>query len=196
MNPTKSPARTGQSDGTARNFRKESQELPLAESILNDIPMTVVVAEPVALLCGMLRAHIGTLFTAQVHAARNCLQLLEAVEQWKPDLVILNPAIVKPGSASISDIHSNDRNHEPQSYSQEKLMSRLCELSPSTRVLILTESTHLHEHRQLLLHGASGLVLKEQPVESLVQAIESVRKGEVWIGRTAMADVMADVWQQ
>ena len=58
------------------------------------------------------------------------------------------------------------------------------------RVLVLTGMRDPDLHRQAVSLGAMGLVLKEKAAEVLLQAVEKVNAGEVWIERSMMAVVL------
>lgn len=62
--------------------------------------------------------------------------------------------------------------------------------SGGARVLILTGVRNPDLHRQAVRQGAMGLVLKEKATEVLLQAIEKVNAGEVWLERVMMASVL------
>jgi DNA-binding NarL/FixJ family response regulator len=69
------------------------------------------------------------------------------------------------------------------------LPSLLEKFSPS-RILILTALADTQQHLAAVASGASGVVLKEQAPETLIQAIESVYSGEAWLGKSLMSAVM------
>ena len=58
------------------------------------------------------------------------------------------------------------------------------------RILILTALADTQQHLAAVASGASGVVLKEQAPETLIQAIESVYSGEAWLGKSLMSAVM------
>jgi DNA-binding NarL/FixJ family response regulator len=58
------------------------------------------------------------------------------------------------------------------------------------RVLVLTALADTQQHLTAVAAGASGVVLKEQAPETLIQAIESVHSGEAWLGKSLMTAVM------
>ncbi|MBI4889230.1 MAG: response regulator transcription factor [Acidobacteria bacterium] len=49
------------------------------------------------------------------------------------------------------------------------------------KILVVTVGVTRAELRQLLNHGASGVFLKNNPPETLVEAIHAVMRGETWI---------------
>ena len=67
----------------------------------------------------------------------------------------------------------------------------LREVAPSSRIVVLTGTTDLALHRRALGLGALGLVRKEQPPETLLRALERVRKGETWIEPALMQSALA-----
>lgn len=58
------------------------------------------------------------------------------------------------------------------------------------KILVLTATDDIETHLVAMAAGASGVVLKEQAPEILVQAIEAVGSGDPWIGRTLSAAAM------
>jgi DNA-binding NarL/FixJ family response regulator len=58
------------------------------------------------------------------------------------------------------------------------------------KVLVLTAIHDTQAHLAAVAAGASGVVVKEQAPETLLQAIETVHSGEGWMGRSLMAAVM------
>ena len=70
------------------------------------------------------------------------------------------------------------------------LMPSLLEKFSPGRILILTALADTQQHLAAVASGASGVVLKEQAPETLIQAIESVYSGEAWLGKSLMSAVM------
>jgi len=73
------------------------------------------------------------------------------------------------------------------------LLPELCTAASAARVLILTGVTDPDLHRQAVSRGAVGLVRKGQSIEVLLQAIEKVHQGEVWLDPALIADVLSDM---
>jgi DNA-binding NarL/FixJ family response regulator len=63
----------------------------------------------------------------------------------------------------------------------------------TTRVLVLTGVSDPDIHTRAMLTGAVGVVLKEQSAAVLVKALEKVSKGEAWIDRATMANVLTEL---
>jgi two-component system nitrate/nitrite response regulator NarL len=69
-------------------------------------------------------------------------------------------------------------------------ISDLVEKFRPCRVLVLTAIHDTQAQLAAVAAGASGVVVKEQAPETLLQAIETVHGGESWLGRSLMAAVM------
>jgi len=69
-------------------------------------------------------------------------------------------------------------------------LSDLVEKFAPGRVLVLTAIPDTQAHLAAVAAGASGVVMKEQAPETLLEAIETVRSGEAWLGRSLMTAVM------
>ena len=59
-------------------------------------------------------------------------------------------------------------------------------------MIVLTGIRDPAEHRQAVRLGATGMVLKEQAVDTLVKAIERVHAGETWLDPALVANVLAE----
>lgn len=91
------------------------------------------------------------------------------VRQHQPDVTVvdLDPALDTP--ACIEDVLS---------------------ASGGTRVIVLSDRTHVAGHAHLVEAGAAGLVMKHDPPEILDKAIRKVHAGEVWLDRTSTAEAL------
>jgi two-component system, NarL family, nitrate/nitrite response regulator NarL len=61
-----------------------------------------------------------------------------------------------------------------------------------TRVIVLTGIRDPAEHRQAVRLGATGMVLKEQAFDTLVNAIQRVHAGEIWLDPGLVANLLAE----
>jgi DNA-binding NarL/FixJ family response regulator len=64
-----------------------------------------------------------------------------------------------------------------------------------TRILVLTALRDTQQHLAAIASGASGVVVKEQAPEDLLQAVEGVHAGEAWMANSLMAAVMGKLSQ-
>jgi two-component system, NarL family, response regulator NreC len=71
------------------------------------------------------------------------------------------------------------------------LIPELLSVAKDTRVIALTGLRDAEEHRQALRKGALGLVLKEQALGVLVQAVKQVHAGAAWFDSALVASVLA-----
>jgi DNA-binding NarL/FixJ family response regulator len=63
-------------------------------------------------------------------------------------------------------------------------------ISPRTQVLVLTASDDKEEHIRAFRLGAKGVVLKDSARQTLMQALDTVSRGEVWVD-PRMASLLA-----
>jgi DNA-binding NarL/FixJ family response regulator len=54
------------------------------------------------------------------------------------------------------------------------------------RVVLLTGDLDTAQHREAVQRGARGVVLKSQPTALILEAIDRVHRGELWVGRALM----------
>jgi DNA-binding NarL/FixJ family response regulator len=93
-----------------------------------------------------------------------CAGALEAAAGCAPHLVVLDP----------------DEAHEESG----KVIAAL--VAGAARVLILTGLRDEALREGFMLHGASGVVQKDEPPETLLKAIAKVQQGELWLDRTTV----------
>jgi DNA-binding NarL/FixJ family response regulator len=89
------------------------------------------------------------------------------VRRARPDVIILDP---DTGSGNRLDL----------------IPDLMRAAGSATRVIVLTEVKDAEVHRAAIWLGAAGVVLKEEPVGSFLQAIERVHAGEVWLSRSGI----------
>lgn len=65
--------------------------------------------------------------------------------------------------------------------------------APGAQILILTGVQDPETHQRAVRLGAVGLVLKEKAATVLLEAIERVHAGEVWLDRSLLAKVLGEV---
>jgi two-component system, NarL family, nitrate/nitrite response regulator NarL len=101
--------------------------------------------------------------TSEAATASAALSTIDEI----PDVILLD----------ISLRSENGLTHLPQ---------LLRDFAPA-KILVLTATYEVETHLFAMEAGASGVVLKEQAPEILVQAIEAVTSGEPWMGRALSA---------
>jgi two-component system nitrate/nitrite response regulator NarL len=103
----------------------------------------------------------------------NCADALTMAARENPDIVLL-------------DIDLND--HEGFDFFRALRIS-----APGAKVLILTGKPDSGTHDRAVLLGAVGIVLEENAPEILFKAIKRVCAGEVWLDRSAIGRVFAQM---
>ena len=72
-------------------------------------------------------------------------------------------------------------------------LPKLQAAAPQAQLLMLASAHEAEHHHRAVLLGVRGIVGKEQPVETLVQAITAVYAGEVWLDATLIAHVLTSL---
>jgi len=93
-----------------------------------------------------------------------CAGALEAASSCAPHVVVLDPDEAREDA--------------------EQAISGL--VTGATRVLILTGLRDEAMREGFMLRGASGVVQKDDPPETLLKAIAKVQQGELWLDRTTV----------
>lgn len=137
----------------------------------NATPIQVLIVEDHLIMSTALRLLLNSQENlCVVGEASNREIAREMVASMAPDIVLLDLFLTDGESLSlIPDVLS---------------------LVPKARVVVLTGAPDTALHRRALTLGATGLVLKEQPAEVLLAAIECVSRGEVWIDKSLLAELM------
>ena len=79
---------------------------------------------------------------------------------------------------------------DERSLSGFDLIPKFREVSPDSKVIIVTGARDFEAHRGAIGHGAKGLVLKKHAIEQVARAIHQVYDGDVWFNRTLMWEVI------
>ena len=87
--------------------------------------------------------------------------VVELVWQTRPDLLLLD--IRMPHGSGLDAIPA------------------VLKISPMTHVLVLTASDEKEEHVRAFRLGAKGVILKDSARQTLMQAIRTVYRGEMWM---------------
>ena len=124
---------------------------------------------------GMLRGALATLLSIEpdmevLGSFSDGEQALQAVSRHRPDVL-------------VTDI-------EMPKMSGLELTTRVRELYPETRVLILTTFARPGYLRRALDAGASAYLLKDRPSEELADAVREVRRG----GRVVDPQLASQIW--
>jgi DNA-binding NarL/FixJ family response regulator len=140
-------------------------------------PVRVLLADAHALT----RSALGSLLASRpglalVGEAATLAEACRLAEQEMPDVILL---YLRPDSGiSVGGVQP-----------------LLKAAGPAARVLLLADAAGADLHRRAVRVGAYGVVGTDRPPESLLNAIDKVHQGEVWMERRFVADLIgpADV---
>lgn len=107
-----------------------------------------------------------------VGLAANGAEAIAAASEHQPDVVLL-------------DLNLGDDNGLT-------VMSELL-AACQAKVLILTGAREPELNERAVIAGAKGIVHKDQPAEVILNAIERVHRGEIWLDRATTAKVLANL---
>jgi DNA-binding NarL/FixJ family response regulator len=124
----------------------------------------------------MLREGIRALLAGEgdleiVAEAADGVQTEKIVEKSKPDILLLDPALLK-GPQSLQTIRAK---------------------SPATEILILTEGPPGEEILEYIRAGAKGALSKGETGATLAKALRTVATGEIWATRRLMARILQEL---
>ena len=122
----------------------------------------IVVADDHPVVRGGLRAVLeGQEDMEVVGEAGDVQEALRKVGAFKPDILLLD--LIMPGGPTVDSI--------------PELQTK----SDRTRILVLTMQSDPVFARTALRHGASGLILKETPTDTLVDVVRQVARGGTYV---------------
>jgi two-component system, NarL family, nitrate/nitrite response regulator NarL len=99
-----------------------------------------------------------------VGSAPNCTEALKLADKVFPDVIVLDIDLGEGnGLSAIAGLIAKSK----------------------ARVLVLTRSRDQAIHDNAVLAGASGIVKKREPAETILKAIEKVHAGQLWLDRIA-----------
>lgn len=107
-----------------------------------------------------------------VGTATNCTEAIDLADRTGPDVIVLDIDLGK--QSGIDAIPAFVGRTE-------------------TRVLVLTGLRDASLHDQAVLAGARGIVLKEDPPETILKAIEKIHEGELWLDRVTTGRIFVEL---
>ena len=103
--------------------------------------------------------------------AESAEDIVELVWQTRPDVLLLD--IRMPQGSGLDAVPA------------------VLKISPNTQVLVLTASDDKEDHVRAFRLGAKGVILKDSARQTLMQAIRTVCRGDVWMD-PRMSGVLAE----
>ena len=106
-----------------------------------------------------------------VAKATSTAEAMSAVDTYRPDVVLLDLDL---GGESGID-----------------LIPRLAQSESKPKAIVLSGTQDMQLKDSAMMAGARGLVHKSEPAETILQAIEHVHRGELWLDRSAIGRIFS-----
>lgn len=132
--------------------------------------ISIVIADDHPIVRDGLRRMLQEEHMQVAGEAANGEEAVKLVQKHKPDILLLDLAMpTYSGMEALRDISKN---------------------GSSVRVIVVTASIEKKELVEALQLGARGLVLKDTASQLIMKAIETVLKGEYWVGRERVLNMI------
>ena len=118
----------------------------------------------------LIESHPGLTVVGE---AANGAEALALAESRQPDIILLDLGL---GQESGLD-----------------LLPRLQSVAGRARVILLTGVRDPEQHRRAVRLGAMGVVLKEEAAQVLLDAVQKVHAGEVWLDPSMVASMLGEL---
>jgi DNA-binding NarL/FixJ family response regulator len=138
---------------------------------MTESPIRIVVADGQPVFTLGVRALLADDASIEiVGEAADGEEALRLVEQHRPDLLLLDLALARLNGLEV--------------------LNRIAALKVPTRIVIVTATIDRGEMRTAMVRGAHGVLLKNMASELLGKCVRQVMKGEYWIGRESVGDLI------
>ncbi|HWI14790.1 MAG TPA: response regulator transcription factor [Burkholderiales bacterium] len=119
--------------------------------------------------------------------------LEKLIDGEKPRMRVVNTATCTAEALSGARQHSPDVILLDLDLGGESGMTLIAKLRAfcDAKVVILTGMKNTEVREQAMVEGAAGVVLKSEPAQVILNAIERVHSGELWLDRNTTARVFA-----
>ena len=136
-----------------------------------ELPIRIIVADGQPVFALGVRALLADDDSLEiVGEASDGEDALRLVERHRPDVLLLDLAIARVSGLEV--------------------LNRIAALKVPTRTVIVTASIDRGEMRTAVMRGAHGVLLKNTASEMLGKCVRQVMKGEYWIGRESVGDLI------
>lgn len=137
----------------------------------HDARIRIVVADDHPLFTLGVRALLAQDPVLQVVGeAHDGEHTLEVVDKVKPDILLLDLALPRINGLEV--------------------LNRLSPMKLDTKTVVVTAAIERAEMRTALIRGARGVLLKHMASDLLCKCVKQVMKGEFWIGRDSVGDLI------
>jgi DNA-binding NarL/FixJ family response regulator len=138
----------------------------------NEKAYTVALADEEIIIRQALKGFIeGIAGFRVVGEAEDSLKLLELLKKTLPDLIIID--IFLPN------------------FSEEGVLEEIKQISPASKILILTKSKSMALAKSALTSGVHGYLLKGHSFAELLKAIKTIQRGDFYLSPTLPGDLLA-----
>jgi DNA-binding NarL/FixJ family response regulator len=138
---------------------------------MTEPPIRIVVADGQPVFVLGVRALLASDATIEIVGdAADGEEALRLVERHRPDVLLLDLALARGNGLEV--------------------LTRLAALKLPTRTVIVTATIDRVEMRTAVVRGAHGVLLKNMASELLAKCVRQVVKGEYWIGRESVGDLI------
>jgi two-component system, NarL family, nitrate/nitrite response regulator NarL len=136
-----------------------------------DSPIRLVIADGHPVFVLGVRTLLADDATMQiVGEAADGEEALRLVDRHRPDVLLLDLALARVNGLEV--------------------LNRIAALKAPTRTVIVTAAIDRVEMRTAVIRGAHGVLLKNMASELLGRCVRQVIKGEYWIGRESVGDLI------
>lgn len=138
-----------------------------------DVQIRVMLVGHQLTLWGLQRLIEGERPRIQVvSTATDCGRGIEIAEHTQPDVVVLEIDAIRERGADVLSAFIGRR---------------------ATRIVVLTGARDASDGEASILRGATGVVQKSEPPETLVRAIEKVHQGQLWLDRATTGRLFVEL---
>jgi two-component system, NarL family, nitrate/nitrite response regulator NarL len=160
--------------GTARSDATPDRSIAAAvatrpETTAGRLPVRILLVSDLFLHRAGVQHLLEAAGISVVAEAATCEEAVALAARERPDIVVIDLDLRADALACVGEILA---------------------AAPATRIIALSDQTRAADHLGLVEVGATGLVLKTEPPDTLIKAIHKVHAGEVWLDRRITAQVL------
>ncbi|HKP46534.1 MAG TPA: response regulator transcription factor [Pyrinomonadaceae bacterium] len=142
-------------------------------TVVEPKPPSVLIVCDQLMICDALKTLVESHGIPVTSTASGEVEALDGVTAYQPKIVLLDLNLQREHIAA--------------------LIKRLNKSAPKSRILLLTAVEDQEMRQKAMQSGAMGVICKHQSTDVLIKAIKKINDGEVWIDRTTMGSVLAQM---